>query len=507
MRTSLFLRRFAWLGFFLVLPALPAAGQPATVVATGLQAPMKVQLTPLGNLLVLEGGTGPNTGRISIVTRGGSRRTLVDGLPSGINTDGGPPGAPIGPTGIQISGDILYVTIGSGDEAIVGGGTVTPNPNASSPILSSLLKLRLGSVDSSAGDFHLVAAQHATLKAGNEVAIQNGQGETLRISLVVDFPDVVEGNRSGSNPFGVVAFGNRLYVVDAAYNQIQNVDPATGTYTTLVTFPRFTNPLAPMGPPTIDPVPDSLRVSNGQFLVSFLTGFPFPPGSASVVSVDPSTGMSQTVISGLTSAIDALAPTVPPIAPVPPPKYLVLEFSTNMTSNAPGRLLFFDSATATPTVLASPLITPTNMALDSQTREVFITEFGPGRLSRVSVASVIVPLPCTPDAFGLCLNGGRYHVRTAFRTPQGLTANGVAIALSDTSGYFWFFSPDNVEVTVKVVDGCSFNSRRWVFAAGMTNVEVTMTVTDTVTGVSRTYTNPGGTPFAPIQDVGAFLCP
>jgi hypothetical protein len=41
----------------------------------------------------------------------------------------------------------------------------------------------------------------------------------------------------------------------------------------------------------------------------------------------------------------------------------------------------------------------------------------------------------------------------------------------------------------------------------MTNVEVTMTVTDTVTGVSRTYTNPGGTPFAPIQDVAAFQCP
>jgi hypothetical protein len=504
MRTSHFLRRFVWLGFVFALPAAPAAAQPATVVTTGLQAPMKVSLTPLGNLLVLEGGTGPNTGRISIVTRDGARRTLVDGLPSGINTDGAP--APIGPTGVQISSDTLYVTIGSGDEAIVAPGTVTPNPNASSPILSSLLKLRLGSVDASAGDFHLAAAEHATLKAGNEVALQNAQEETLRISLVVDFPDVVEGHRSGSNPFGVVAFGNRLYVVDAAYNQIQNVDPATGNYTTLVSFPRFTNPLAPMGPPMIDPVPDSIRVSNGEFLIAFLTGFPFPPGSASVARVDPSTGTTQTVISGLTSAIDALSPTVPPIAPVPPPKYLVLEFSTNMTSNAPGRLLFFDTATSAPTVLASPLITPTNMAFDAQTREVFITEFGPGRLSRVSVASVIVPLPCAPDAFGLCLNGGRYHARAAFRTPQGVTANAVAIALSDTSGYFWFFSPDNVELTVKVVDGCSFNSRRWVFASGMTNVEVTMTVTDTVTGLTRTYTNPGGTPFQPIQDVGTFTC-
>jgi hypothetical protein len=501
MRTFRFPWRFAWVGLFLALPAVPAFGQPATVIATGLQAPMKIRLTPVGNLLVLEGGTGPNTGRISIISRDGTRRTLVDGLPSGINTDGGAPGAPIGPTGVEFFGDSIYVTIGSGDEAIVGPGTVIPNPNASSPILSSLLKLRLGSVDSSAGDFHLVAAQHATLKAGAEVALSNAQGETLRISLIVDFPDVVEGNRSGSNPFGVVAFGNRLYVVDAAYNQIQNVDPATGSFTTLVTFPRFTNPLAPMGPPTIDPVPDSIRVSNGQFLVSFLTGFPFPPGSASIARVDPSTGSAQTVISGRTSAIDALSPAVAPT------KYLVLEFSTNMTSNAPGQLLFFDSASAAPTVLASPLITPTNMAFDPQTREVFITEFGPGRISRVSTASVFPAAPCTPDATSLCLNGGRYQVRAAFRTPQGVTANAVAVGLTETSGYFWFFSPDNVELTVKVLDGCSFNSRKWFFASGMTNVSVTLTVTDTVTGVTRSYENPSGTAFVPIQDTNAFTCP
>ena len=47
----------------------------------------------------------------------------------------------------------------------------------------------------------------------------------------------------------------------------------------------------------------------------------------------------------------------------------------------------------------------------------------------------------------------------------------------------------------------------WFFAAGLTNVEVTMTVTDTYSGISKTYTNPAGTPFAPIQDTGTFPCP
>jgi hypothetical protein len=50
------------------------------------------------------------------------------------------------------------------------------------------------------------------------------------------------------------------------------------------------------------------------------------------------------------------------------------------------------------------------------------------------------------------------------------------------------------------------NSRKWVFAAGMTNVNVVLTVTDTVTGATRTYENPLNTPFAPVQDVAAFVC-
>ncbi|HYK43158.1 MAG TPA: hypothetical protein VE007_12280, partial [Thermoanaerobaculia bacterium] len=79
---------------------------------------------------------------------------------------------------------------------------------------------------------------------------------------------------------------------------------------------------------------------------------------------------------------------------------------------------------------------------------------------------------------------------------------------TDTTAHFWFFSPDNVEVFVKVVRGCAFNNRFWVFAGGMTNVEVTLTVTDMQTGEVKTYTNPLNTPFVPVQDTAAFAgCP
>ena len=47
-----------------------------------------------------------------------------------------------------------------------------------------------------------------------------------------------------------------------------------------------------------------------------------------------------------------------------------------------------------------------------------------------------------------------------------------------------------------------------VFAGGLTNVEVDTTVTDTQTNQVKTYMNPLGTPFQPIQDTTAFAtCP
>jgi hypothetical protein len=59
-----------------------------------------------------------------------------------------------------------------------------------------------------------------------------------------------------------------------------------------------------------------------------------------------------------------------------------------------------------------------------------------------------------------------------------------------------------------VLDGCALNGRWWVFAGGLTNVGVTLTVTDTQTGEFRTYTSPIGVPFAPLQDTTAFAnCP
>lgn len=133
-----------------------------------------------------------------------------------------------------------------------------------------------------------------------------------------------------------------------------------------------------------------------------------------------------------------------------------------------------------------------------RTRTVFVTDW---------VADQVPP-PVESDPEVLELNDSRFRVTTRWRTPQGTSGSGQAVALTDDSGTFWFFNEANVEVVVKVLDACVVNDRFWVFAAGLTNVEVELSVFDTETGSERVYRNPLETPFQPIQDTDAFAtCP
>jgi len=114
---------------------------------------------------------------------------------------------------------------------------------------------------------------------------------------------------------------------------------------------------------------------------------------------------------------------------------------------------------------------------------------------------------CTPSSTALCLNN-RFKVTAHFDAGGGNSGTANVVQLTPDTGYLWFFSGTNVEAVVKVLNGCGLNSHYWVFAGGLTNVNVVLTVTDTMTSVVRTYTNPANTKFQPIQDTGAFAtCP
>ncbi|MDE2689135.1 MAG: fibronectin type III domain-containing protein [Acidobacteriota bacterium] len=113
---------------------------------------------------------------------------------------------------------------------------------------------------------------------------------------------------------------------------------------------------------------------------------------------------------------------------------------------------------------------------------------------------------CVPDERTLCLEKGRFSVRATWEKPDGETGDAVAWPLTGDTGLYWFFAPSNVEMVLKVLDGCGINQHRWVFAGGLTDVGVAMTVTDTETGQVQRYGNPVGTAFQPVQDLNAFAC-
>jgi hypothetical protein len=75
--------------------------------------------------------------------------------------------------------------------------------------------------------------------------------------------------------------------------------------------------------------------------------------------------------------------------------------------------------------------------------------------------------------------------------------------LTADTGYFWFFRDTNVEVVLKVLDGRPLNGKFWVFYGALSNVEYTLTVTDTETGAIKTYFNPSRR-FGSVGDTGAF---
>lgn len=133
-----------------------------------------------------------------------------------------------------------------------------------------------------------------------------------------------------------------------------------------------------------------------------------------------------------------------------------------------------------------------------------------GNLIIISGGALTPPAPdCVSGPSTLCLQDQRFQLEVSWRDFEDRTGSGrVVPAGTGDSGLFWFFAPSNWELLVKVLDGCGFNQRFWVFSAATTNVEYTLSVTDTRTGAVKEYLNPLGAPAAATTDTDAFdTCP
>lgn len=368
--------------FPLMLAVMPALAQNALV--SGLDSPFKLAMTRSGRLLVSEAGRTPNTGRVSLVDRSGRRQTIIAGLPSVTDGEGG---LGLGVSGMALRGQTLYLLISEGDVVVSGPrpGTQVPNPaGASSPIFSCLLSLRFANdPEAMTREFTLTKADHYTLADGLPVELNNGAGTRAVLEIVTDFRDVTPDANNivrASNPFSLDFDRRReniAYVADSGLNKVYRVDVNTGRSRTVVSFPPIPN--ISFGPPVVDVVPTAVRTYGDQLLVTFLTGFPFASGAASTVLLDPDTGRFTPFITGRTTLMDVAVRDRSPRA-----QFFVLEFSSALAAAVPGpgSLLQYDSETARP--VATDLVTPVSMVVDPQTGEIFVTEAAAGRITKLA---------------------------------------------------------------------------------------------------------------------------
>ncbi len=282
--------------------AVPAAAQAPTIteVVGGLDSPRGVAIGADGTIYVAEAGEGgtepcaehPELGRICFGPTGGISAVvdgvatrLVDGLASTVTATG----ETIGPSDVTVDADgaVWFLIGGPGAGAADGRAGV---PDGAAAGMGQLYQ-----VDAN-GDAQSVADLAAYETANNPDADQPGNAE----------PD--------SNANGVTATPDGAAVADAGANSLLLVD-GDGGISVAAVFPVAMMPMPadpsaspdPAASPAMvpmDPTPTSVAVGpDGAYYVGQLTGFPFPPGGASVFRVAP--GEAPTVYaSGFTNIMD-----------------------------------------------------------------------------------------------------------------------------------------------------------------------------------------------------------
>ncbi len=271
------------------LPGLVTAQPPppeiegGTVVATGFNGPQGITVDSEGNLWVIDSGLGGDediqfisieTGELFPTKIGPTARIVM-----------------VSPDGEQTDVAALPSLLASETE-VIGGARLT--------WLDGTLYATAGGWVGGAGDPPDLAGAVVRVEAGEVVEVAD-----LWAHEEANNPD---GLILESHPYGLAAGPDGwLWIADAGANTLIRVNPVTGDIENVATFDGLPGPFPnPFRNDAMeaDPVPTAVAFDDaGNAYVSFLSGFPFTPGSAKVVRVTPD-GQVSDHATGLTMLTD-----------------------------------------------------------------------------------------------------------------------------------------------------------------------------------------------------------
>jgi len=222
-----------------IKPEPPAPFLRMTTLASGLAAPIGLEVDKKGRVWVAESGTSKNDGKITVVTPDGKKYTAITNLPS-IISEGG---EPEGPAHILFADGLLYILGANGK--MYKADVSQFNPGDASRPASSLAVEDIG-----------------------------------KFVLGLNLPTHM------THPYNLTVGPNgAIYIADAAANAIIRRDK-TGALSLISHLPNIKNPL-PVGGPVVEPVPTGIYFDGQNFLVTTLLGFPFPTGYSSIYKIAP----------------------------------------------------------------------------------------------------------------------------------------------------------------------------------------------------------------------------